>query len=102
MGEAAYGPDVARLRDLPTEHATALLFATLPGVTYREVAARLGEDPALVRRRLTEGLRALRASPHEVAGQPLPQLDGEVERLDVDALVLAVEARPELGRRHLA
>ena len=93
---------MARLRDLPSEQATALLMAALPGMTYREVAARLGEDPAVVRRRLTEGLRSLRASGEEVARQPLPELDRQVERLDVHALVLAVEARPELGRRHLA
>ena len=50
----------ARLRDLPPEEATALLFAAIPGITYREVAARLGEDPSVVLRRLTSGLRALR------------------------------------------
>ena len=93
---------MARLRDLPPDQATALLFASLPGMTYRDVAARLGEDPVVVRRQLTDGLRALRSSGQEVARQPLPQLDGQVERLDVHPLVLAMEAGPELRRRDLA
>ena len=50
----------ARLAGLPPEEATALLFAAQPGITYREVAARLGEDPAVILRRLTTSLRALR------------------------------------------
>ena len=54
-------PDLtARLAGLPPEEATAVLFAALPGITYREVAARLGEEPSVVLRRLTAGLRALR------------------------------------------
>ena len=54
-------PDLtARLAGLPPEEATAVLFAAIPGITYREVAARLGEEPAVVLRRLTAGLRALR------------------------------------------
>ena len=57
----------ARLAGLPPEQATTVLFATIPGITYREVAARLGEEPAVILRRLTAGLRALRppvAVPH--------------------------------------
>ena len=54
-------PDLsARLQQLPPDDATALLFAAIPGITYREVAARLGEEPSVVLRRLTAGLRALR------------------------------------------
>ena len=54
-------PDLsARLQQLPPDEATAVLFAAIPGITYREVAARLGEDPSVVLRRLTSGLRALR------------------------------------------
>lgn len=56
-------PDLtARLAGLPPEEATAVLFAALPGITYREVATRLGEDPAVILRRLTSGLRALRTA----------------------------------------
>ena len=59
-------PDLtARLHGLPPEEATALLFAAIPGITYREVAARLGEDPAVILRRLTSGLRALRPEPQD-------------------------------------
>lgn len=50
----------ARLAGLPPEEATAVLFAAIPGITYREVAARLGEEPSVVLRRLNTGLRALR------------------------------------------
>jgi DNA-directed RNA polymerase specialized sigma24 family protein len=54
-------PDLASaLQGLPPEEATALLFASLPGITYREVAARLGEEPAVILRRLRKGLQALR------------------------------------------
>jgi DNA-directed RNA polymerase specialized sigma24 family protein len=45
---------------MPVEQAHALVLASRPGVTYRDVAARLGEDPAVVLRQLTAGLRALR------------------------------------------
>jgi DNA-directed RNA polymerase specialized sigma24 family protein len=58
---AATTPDLTTaLRTLPPEDATALLFASLPGITYREVAARLGEEPAVILRRLRTGLQALR------------------------------------------
>lgn len=61
MNTTTRRPDLsARLQQLPPEEATAVLFAAIPGITYREVAARLGEDPSVVLRRLTSGLRALR------------------------------------------
>ncbi|MDQ3106928.1 MAG: hypothetical protein M3Q68_03895 [Actinomycetota bacterium] len=48
------------LASLPEATATVVLLASRTGLTYREIAARLGEEPATILRRLTEGLRALR------------------------------------------
>ena len=81
------------LDHLPELQAAALLLAARPGVTYRDVAGRLGVEPRLVLRWLTEGLRAVRgASAEEVSTEPFPQLHRELERLEIDALVLPVEA----------
>jgi len=55
---------------LTGDEATALLFATVPGITYREVAARLGEEPAVILRRLTSALRTLGASAASPALRP--------------------------------
>src|SRR5688500_10844795 len=43
---------------------------------------------------------AVRPSGEEIAGDVLPEGGAEVERLDVDALVVAVESAPELGAIH--
>lgn len=81
------------LAHLPEEQATALLLAAQPGVTYREVAVRLGVEPAQVLAWLRDGLRRIGSpSAEEVAAEPLPQPHRELERLEVDALVLPVEA----------
>lgn len=48
------------LQALPADQATALLLAARPGVTYRDVAMRLGVEPAVVLRWLSDGLRSLR------------------------------------------
>jgi transposase-like protein len=77
---------------LSDDQATALWMATMPGVTYRDVARRLGVEPSLVLRWLRDGLREVRRSTEEVAAEPLPQLHRELERIEVDALVLPVEA----------
>lgn len=75
------------------DQAAALLLAARPGATYREVAARLGVEPAQVLAWLREGLRAIGSrSAQEVSAEPLPQLHRELERFEVDALVLPVEA----------
>ncbi len=47
------------LASLPEATATVLLLAARAGLTYPEIATRLGEEPATILRRLTEGLRAL-------------------------------------------
>jgi hypothetical protein len=68
------------LASLPEDQATAILLALRPGFTYREVAARLGEDPAVILRRLREGLRSLAAptvapttaAPAMAAAMPMP------------------------------
>lgn len=84
---------IPSLVDLPADQATALLLAAQPGVTYREVADRLGVEPTVVLRWLRDGLRGLaRPSAEEVPAEPLPQLHRELERFEVDALVLPVEA----------
>lgn len=89
----AHARPTPSLADLPELQAAALLLAARPAVTYRDVADRLGVEPRLVLRWLSEGLRTLRRlSAEEVAAEPLPKLDRERERLDVDALVLPVEA----------
>jgi transposase-like protein len=81
------------LVDLPADQATALLLAAQPGVTYRDVAQRLDVDPAVVLAWLRDGLRRMgRRSAEEVPAQPLPQLHRQLERFEVDALVLPVEA----------
>ncbi len=50
---------VVSLQGMSPEEATALLFASVPGITYREVAARLGEEPAVILRRLKSALQSL-------------------------------------------
>lgn len=78
---------------LPEDQAIALLLAAQPGVTYREVAVRLGVEPAQVLAWLRDGLRGIGSrSAEEVPAEPFPQLDRELERFEVDALVLPVEA----------
>lgn len=78
---------------LPEDQATAMLLAAQPGVTYREVAARLGVEPAQVLGWLRDGLRRIGSgSAEEVPAEPLPQLHRQLERFEVDALVLPVEA----------
>lgn len=52
----------AALASLPELTATVVLLASRAGLTYREIATRLGEEPATILRRLTEGLRALRSA----------------------------------------
>ena len=49
------------LSHLPEEQSAAVLLALRPGVTYRDVAARLGVDPGDVLRWLREGLRSAAA-----------------------------------------
>ncbi len=48
------------LGGLPEDQAVALALVVQGGLTYREVARRLGVEPATVLRWLAEGLRALR------------------------------------------
>jgi transposase-like protein len=81
------------LDHLPEDQAAALLLAAQPGMGYREVARRLEVEPAVVLRWRRDGMpRADPSSAEEVPAEPLPQLHGELERLEVDALVLPVEA----------
>jgi transposase-like protein len=47
------------LDHLPEDQAAALLLALQPGVTYRDVAARLGVEPAVILRWLRDGLRSV-------------------------------------------
>ena len=49
-----------RLDHLPTEQAAAVLLAARPGVTYREVAERLGLEPSVVLQHLKDALRSAR------------------------------------------
>lgn len=84
---------IPSLAHLPADQAAALLLAAQPGVSYRDVAERLGVDPRIVLTWLRDGLRRVgRPSAQEVPAEPLPQFDGQRERLEVDALVLSVEA----------
>jgi len=46
------------LAHLPEDQAAAVLLALQPGVSYRDVAARLGVEPQVVLRWLREGLRS--------------------------------------------
>lgn len=47
------------LAHLPEQQAAAILLASRPGVTYKDVAARLGVDQVVVLRWLRDGLRSL-------------------------------------------
>lgn len=49
------------LQALPPDQAAALLLAAQSGMTYRQVAARLGVDPVVVLRWLSDGMRSMRA-----------------------------------------
>lgn len=89
----APAPPTPSLVHLPEDQAAALLLAAQPGVTYHEVAERLGVEPRVVLRWLSDGLRRMgRPSAEEVPAEPLPQLHRELERFEIDALVLPVEA----------
>lgn len=78
---------------LSPDEATAVVLAARPGVTYREVAERLGVEPKQVLAWLRDGLRRIGSrSAEEIPAEPLPQLHRELERIEVDALVLPVEA----------
>lgn len=60
------------LSHLPDDQAAAVLLALRPGVTYRDVAAKFGVEPAVVLRWLREGLRA--AAPSRTPTPPSPRL----------------------------
>ena len=47
------------LGELPNHQATALYLALRPGVTYKDVAAQLRQDPQTILRWLSAGLREL-------------------------------------------
>ena len=49
------------LEHLPEEQAAAILLALRPGANYREIAARLGVEPAVVLTSLRDGLRNVAA-----------------------------------------
>ena len=49
------------LDHLPEDQAAALLLASRPGFTYRDVAASLGVEPSTVLTWLREGLRSAAA-----------------------------------------
>ena len=51
------------LTRLPDQQAAALLLALRPGTTYRDVAAKLGVEPAVILRWLRDGLRSVAAQP---------------------------------------
>ena len=46
------------LEHLPEDQAAAVLLALRPGTTYRDVAAQLGVEPAVVLRWLRDALRS--------------------------------------------
>ena len=52
--------DPIPLDHVPEDQAAAVLLALQPGVTYKDVAVRLGLEPADVLRLLREGLVAAR------------------------------------------
>lgn len=53
----APAPPTVSLDHLGEDQAAALLLAMRPGTTYRDVAAKLGVEPAVVLRWLRDGLR---------------------------------------------
>ena len=61
------------LSHLPESHAAALLLARQPGMTYRDVAERLGVEPAVILRWLRDGLRTV-AAQHRTPTPPLARL----------------------------